>query len=171
VTGLEELAVDLEGFEWDAGNSEKNWRRHQVTQSQCEQVFANVPLVIAAATKHSTDESRHFALGHTDALRGLALVFTVRGRRILDWSGARLVRFSNLKPSTTTISLRLPSPLLADLKALANKRDVPYQSLLKVFLAERVAVEQLPRVRPVARRASTATARRRASSGGGRSTR
>src|SRR5262245_24489670 len=67
----------------------------------------------------------------------------------VDWSGARLVRFSNLKPSTTTISLRLPSPLLADLKALANKRDVPYQSLLKVFLAERVAVEQLPRVRPV----------------------
>lgn len=49
--------------------------------------------------------------------------------------------FPNLKPSTETISLRLPSHLLAELKTLANKRDVPYQSLLKVFLAERVAQE------------------------------
>src|ERR1700674_558285 len=56
----------------------------------------------------------------------------------VDWSKARLAMFSNLKPSTETISLRLPAALLAELKALANKRDVPYQSLLKVFLAERV---------------------------------
>lgn len=47
----------------------------------------------------------------------------------------------NVKPSTETISLRLPAPLLSDLKALANKRDVPYQSLLKVFVADRVAAE------------------------------
>src|SRR6059058_2109261 len=60
----------------------------------------------------------------------------------VDWSQGRIIRFPNLKPSTTTISLRLPTPLLADLKALANKRDVPYQSLLKVFVAERVAAEQ-----------------------------
>jgi predicted DNA binding CopG/RHH family protein len=59
----------------------------------------------------------------------------------LDWANARVVVFPNLKPSTETISLRLPSALLAELKALANKRDVPYQSLLKVFLAERVARE------------------------------
>lgn len=58
-----------------------------------------------------------------------------------DWSRAQVVTFPNLKPSTETISLRLPAPLLADLKVLANKRDVPYQSLLKVFLAERVAAE------------------------------
>ena len=72
----------------------------------------------------------------------------------VDWSQGRIVRFPNLKPSTTTISLRLPTPLLADLKALANKRDVPYQSLLKVFVAERVATEQrLPgkRLAPPAR--------------------
>lgn len=49
--------------------------------------------------------------------------------------------FPNLKPSTETISLRLPAGLLAELRVLANKRDVPYQSLLKVFLAERVARE------------------------------
>lgn len=59
----------------------------------------------------------------------------------VDWSGAQFVRFPDLKPSTETISLRLPAGLLADLKALANKRDVPYQSLLKVFLADRVASE------------------------------
>src|SRR5947208_16716754 len=59
----------------------------------------------------------------------------------VDWSKARVAVFPNLKPSTETISLRLPSALLAELKALANKRDVPYQSLLKVFLAERIAHE------------------------------
>jgi len=56
----------------------------------------------------------------------------------VDWGKARVAAFPNLKPSTETISLRLPAALLAELKALANKRDVPYQSLLKVFLAERV---------------------------------
>ena len=66
----------------------------------------------------------------------------------LDWSRAEVVRFPNLKLSTSTISLRLPAQLLADLKLLANKRDVPYQSLLKVYLAERIAAESakaLPR--------------------------
>ena len=59
----------------------------------------------------------------------------------VDWSSAVPTRFPALKPTTETISLRLPAGLLADLKALANKRDVPYQSLLKVFLADRVARE------------------------------
>lgn len=56
----------------------------------------------------------------------------------IDWSKARVAVFPALKPSTETISLRLPAALLAELKALANRRDVPYQSLLKVFLAERI---------------------------------
>jgi predicted DNA binding CopG/RHH family protein len=55
-----------------------------------------------------------------------------------DVAGARRVVLPNLKPSTETISLRLPSNLLADLKVLANRMDVPYQSLLKVYLAERI---------------------------------
>lgn len=59
----------------------------------------------------------------------------------VDWRRAVTGIFPNLKPSTETISLRLPAGLLAGLKILANKRDVPYQSLLKVFLAERVAGE------------------------------
>lgn len=59
-----------------------------------------------------------------------------------DWERAVPGSFPKLKPSTTTISLRLPESLLNDLKVLANQRDVPYQSLLKVFLAERVARER-----------------------------
>ncbi|MEJ7759533.1 MAG: BrnA antitoxin family protein [Gemmatimonadaceae bacterium] len=60
----------------------------------------------------------------------------------LDWSKAQRVTFPNLRPSTATISLRLPQGLLNELRTLANERDVPYQSLLKVFLAERVAKER-----------------------------
>lgn len=60
----------------------------------------------------------------------------------VDWSQAKLAVFPRLKPSTETISLRLPAGLLAELRVLANKRDVPYQSLLKVFLAERIARER-----------------------------
>jgi predicted DNA binding CopG/RHH family protein len=59
-----------------------------------------------------------------------------------DWENSVRGAFPALKPSTTTISLRLPKGLLEELKALANERDVPYQSLLKVFLAERVARER-----------------------------
>jgi predicted DNA binding CopG/RHH family protein len=59
----------------------------------------------------------------------------------LDWSRAKRATFSRLKPSTRTISLRLPESLVESLKLLANKRDVPYQSLLKIFLAERVERE------------------------------
>lgn len=60
----------------------------------------------------------------------------------VDWSQARPVVLADLKPSTRTISLRLPQRMLEELKILANKRDVPYQSLLKVFLAERLASER-----------------------------
>ncbi len=60
----------------------------------------------------------------------------------VDWDAARETTLPRLKPSTQTISLRLPAGMLADLKVLANKRDVPYQSLLKMFLADRIAGEQ-----------------------------
>ena len=58
-----------------------------------------------------------------------------------DWTKAKLVTFPNLKLSTETISLRLPASLLDAIKQLANKRDVPYQSLMKMFLAERLKKE------------------------------
>lgn len=60
----------------------------------------------------------------------------------VDWHRARAATFPNLKLSTTTISLRLPAGLLGDLKTLANKLDVPYQSLLKVLLAESIERER-----------------------------
>ena len=60
----------------------------------------------------------------------------------IDWQGATLRKLPNLKPTLRTISLRLPVSMIEDLKVLANKRDVPYQSLLKVFLAERLEKER-----------------------------
>ena len=59
----------------------------------------------------------------------------------IDWDRAQTIVFPKLKPSTKTISLRMPESMLDELKLLANKRDVPYQSLLKVFLAERLKEE------------------------------
>src|ERR1700687_6076102 len=79
----------------------------------------------AIPTFRSEAEERHFWETHDTS-------------PFVDWSNARVAVFPNLKPSTETISLRLPAALLAELKALANKRDVPYQSLLKMFLAEQV---------------------------------
>jgi predicted DNA binding CopG/RHH family protein len=67
----------------------------------------------------------------------------------LEWSKGRRVVLSNLKPSVKTISLRLPESMIEELKLLANKRDIPYQSLLKVFLAERIEKElRVPTPRP-----------------------
>jgi predicted DNA binding CopG/RHH family protein len=59
----------------------------------------------------------------------------------INWKEAEKITFSNLKPSVKKISLRLPETMLEELKLLANKRDVPYQSLLKIFLAERIEKE------------------------------
>ena len=76
----------------------------------------------------SEDEEREFWATHDSS-------------DFVDWRRARATVFSRLKPSTQTISLRIPEPLLENLKVLANKRDVPYQSLLKIFLAERIEQE------------------------------
>jgi predicted DNA binding CopG/RHH family protein len=60
----------------------------------------------------------------------------------IDWKGADRAVLSRLKPSLKTISIRLPTSMIADLRVLANQRDVPYQSLLNVFLAERIDEER-----------------------------
>ena len=59
----------------------------------------------------------------------------------INWHQVERITFSNLKPSVKKISIRLPESMLEELKLLANKRDVPYQSLLKIFLAERIEKE------------------------------
>lgn len=59
----------------------------------------------------------------------------------MDWNKSKRVVFSNLQPSTKTISLRLPEYVLDEIKMLARKRDVPYQSLIKIFLKDRLNKE------------------------------
>ena len=79
---LQEFLAGLEGFEWDAGNSDKNWHNHQVRQAEAEQVLLNRPVVFAADLKHSRTEARFFTLGRTDSGRYLAIVFTNRGKLV-----------------------------------------------------------------------------------------
>ena len=59
----------------------------------------------------------------------------------LDWSNAEDTILPKLKPSTRSISLRLPESMIEELKVLANKRDIPYQSLLKIFISEKINTE------------------------------
>ncbi|MFQ5788937.1 MAG: BrnT family toxin [Acidobacteriota bacterium] len=73
----EELAA-LTGFDWDTGNVDKNWERHEVSDTECEQVFFQRPVLIAPDPKHSQDEPRYAALGQTAAGRRLTIVFTIR---------------------------------------------------------------------------------------------
>ena len=73
---------DWEGFDWDEGNLLKNWQRHRVSGSECEEVFFNRPLVSAPDEEHAESETRYYALGLSDAGRRLFVVFTIRGKRI-----------------------------------------------------------------------------------------
>jgi predicted DNA binding CopG/RHH family protein len=66
---------------------------------------------------------------------------TADSTKYIDWNKAKRSIFPDLKPSIRSISLRLPELLIANVKVLANKRDIPYQTLLKSFLAERVEKE------------------------------
>ncbi len=59
----------------------------------------------------------------------------------VDWKNAKKVSFPNLKPSVKSISLRLPEAMLNDLKVIANKKDIPYQSLMKMFISEKIKEE------------------------------
>ncbi len=65
------------GFVWDEANGEKNWLRHQVTRTECEDVFFN-PRLIFDDVKHSTSEKRYQVLGSTNGKRYLFLVVTIR---------------------------------------------------------------------------------------------
>jgi uncharacterized DUF497 family protein len=74
--------LDCTGFDWDAGNSEKNWVKHQVSRAECEELFLNDPLVAATDAEHSQGEARYFVLGQTDAGRRLFVVVTIRQKLI-----------------------------------------------------------------------------------------
>ena len=72
----------ITGFEWDEGNRDKNRIRHQVSNSECEEVFFNVPLLVDPDPRHSQAEIRYYLLGQTDAGRRLFIVFAIREQHI-----------------------------------------------------------------------------------------
>jgi uncharacterized protein len=73
---------NLEGFDWDHGNKEKNKMKHDVSAQESEEVFLNKPLIILPDAKHSQYEERLVALGKTNIGRYIALVFTIRYQKI-----------------------------------------------------------------------------------------
>ena len=72
----------LSGFDWDESNREKNWEKHAVLASECEEVFFNLPLLLQSDVGHSQKEPRYYVLGHTISGRRLFIVFTVREDKI-----------------------------------------------------------------------------------------
>jgi uncharacterized protein len=70
------------GFEWDTGNRDKNWEKHQVANSECEEVFFNLPLLLQPDEAHSLTEARYYVLGQTNAGRRWFIVFTIRDEKI-----------------------------------------------------------------------------------------
>ncbi len=76
-----ELLAACTGFQWDEGNAEKNWIKHGVSRGECEEIFFASPLLVVDQA-HSKAETRYYALGQTDAGRGLFVVFTARASLI-----------------------------------------------------------------------------------------
>jgi uncharacterized DUF497 family protein len=79
VADFDDLIGSLAGFEWDAGNADKNWVAHRVSRAECEEVFLHRPVLVRGDATHSTREARYNALGRTAAGRLLSVIFTVRG--------------------------------------------------------------------------------------------
>lgn len=79
---LPKKLLSADGFDWDAGNLEKNWLKRGVSPIECEEIFFNQPLVVASSEKHSIAEDRLFALGRTNVDRYLFVAFTMRGKKI-----------------------------------------------------------------------------------------
>ncbi|MDA3899399.1 MAG: BrnT family toxin [Spirochaetes bacterium] len=93
------------GFDWDKGNIQKSWERHQVSIGESEEVFFNEPFYIFDDEKHSNSESRYYVLGETNKSRYLFIVFTIRKSRIRIISSRDMNRkektvYENLKKNT-----------------------------------------------------------------------
>jgi uncharacterized DUF497 family protein len=71
-----------DGFEWDEGNSTKNWKKHHVAALECEEAFTDEPIIVTDDIKHSKAESRRSILGQTKSGRRLFVSFTIRGKKI-----------------------------------------------------------------------------------------
>jgi uncharacterized DUF497 family protein len=79
---MQSVFSTMDGFEWDEGNRDKNRLKHKVSNGECEELFFNRPLIILDDPLHSQSESRYAAFGMTDSGRKLAVVFTVRKKKI-----------------------------------------------------------------------------------------
>jgi hypothetical protein len=79
---MKNILKECEGFQWDEGNSDKNWIRHQVNRFESEELFFNQPLIVKYDAKHSDSETRFYSLGRTDFNRFLFISFTIREKLI-----------------------------------------------------------------------------------------
>ncbi len=79
---LGDLLEICEGFDWDDANAHKNWKRHQVTPEEAEDIFFHEPLVVRSDIRHSGSEKRYYALGRTANGRGVFVAFTIRRKLI-----------------------------------------------------------------------------------------
>jgi len=77
---MKDAFADIVGFDWDDGNREKNYLKHNVRNGECEDVFFNQPLIIVSDIGHSKKEKRYAAFGVTDGGRKLTVVFTFRAK-------------------------------------------------------------------------------------------
>jgi uncharacterized protein len=73
---------NITGFEWDDGNRQKNWEKHQVSSSECEEVFFNLPLLLQNDPRHSQSEPWFYVLGQTNVGRLMFIAFTIRNDKI-----------------------------------------------------------------------------------------
>ncbi len=87
-----DMAAACTGFDWDDGNAGKNWERHRVADTECEQSFFNKPLVAMPDHEHSHAEDRILVLGKTDSGRKLFIVGTIRGDFIRVISARNMTR-------------------------------------------------------------------------------
>jgi uncharacterized protein len=88
---------DCTGFEWDEGNSGKNWDLHGVSDAECEDIFFNQPLIVGSDLQHSKAEVRHYALGRTERDRWLFTAFTIRKKLIRVISARDMTRSEKRK--------------------------------------------------------------------------
>ncbi len=77
-----DILFQVEGFEWDQSNIEKNWGKHRVSYLECEEVFFNQPLLVQEDEIHSKNEPRYYVLGRSNDGRHLFIVFTIRRNKI-----------------------------------------------------------------------------------------
>ena len=76
-----QIINEIIGFDWDEGNLNKNWIKHQVSSAECEEIFFNLPLLVADDRKHSQAEKRYYVLGITNTKRELFIAFTIREQK------------------------------------------------------------------------------------------